>query len=135
VGEPDNAEDRRVGYEVILYHSTLTIDFDYSGDNFGVSIQEEALSELHRSQESAYNLRDSARTDHLTRANICTKLIKYPHVEDYVHALKEHDEKQLYLARQHLIDLRNIYAVITDILHKNINKIRAPKANNGVGLY
>jgi len=51
------------------------------------------------------------------------------------HALKEHDEKQLYLARQHLIDIRNIYAVISDILHKNINKIRAPKANNGVGLY
>ena len=102
----------------------------------------EALSELHRSQESAYNLRDSARADHLTRAKICTKIIKYPHVEDYSvchfrtiiptvaehlflqkHALKEHDEKQLYLARQHVIDLRNIYAVITDILHKNINKV------------
>lgn len=38
--------------------------------------------------------------------------------------LKEHDEKQLYMARQHLFDLRNIYAVLTDILHKNIVKVR-----------
>jgi len=113
----------------------LTMPKIEDGDNFGVSIQEEALNELHRSQESAYNLRDCARTDHLARAKICCKIIKYPHVEDYTHALKEHDDKQLYLARQHLIDIRNIYAVITDILHKNINKIRTPKASNGVSLY
>lgn len=39
-------------------------------------------------------------------------------------ALKEHDEKQLYIARQNLHDLRSIYAVITDMLHKNIEKVR-----------
>jgi hypothetical protein len=38
-------------------------------------------------------------------------------------ALKEHDDKQLYIARQNLSDLRNVYAVITDILHKNISKV------------
>ena len=43
----------------------------------------EVLTELHRSQESAYNLRDSARQSHLNRAKLCSKLIKYPHVEDY----------------------------------------------------
>ncbi|KAF7979381.1 hypothetical protein HWV62_42470 [Athelia sp. TMB] len=88
-----------------------------------VDISPEALNELVRSQESAYNLRDGARADHLTRAKICSKLIKYPHIEDYALSLKEHDEKQLYLAKQHLVDIRNIYAVITDILHKNINKV------------
>ncbi|KAJ3477253.1 hypothetical protein NLI96_g10596 [Meripilus lineatus] len=105
------------------------------GDNFGVQIQEEVLSELHRSQESAYNLRDSARQNYLNRAKICSKIIKYPHVEDYTLALKEHDEKQLYTARQNILDLRNVYAILTDILHKNIHKIRAPKGNNSSGLY
>ena len=37
--------------------------------------------------------------------------------------MEEHDEKQLYISRQNLHDLRNIYAVLTDILHKNINKV------------
>ncbi|KZS95913.1 proteasome activator pa28 REG alpha/beta subunit [Sistotremastrum niveocremeum HHB9708] len=105
------------------------------GDNFGVQIQEEVLSELSKSQEAAYNTRDGVRTHHLARAKICSKMIKYPHLEDYPLALAEHDEKQYYFARQHLIDIRNIYAVLTDILHKNIAKIRSPKGNNSVGLY
>ncbi|EMD41836.1 hypothetical protein CERSUDRAFT_120763 [Gelatoporia subvermispora B] len=97
------------------------------GDNFGVQIQEEVLNELHRSQESAYNLRDAARQNFANRAKICSKIIKYPHIEDYILALKEHDEKQLYVSRQNLHDLRNVYAILTDILHKNITKIRSPK--------
>ncbi|KAL0951476.1 hypothetical protein HGRIS_008164 [Hohenbuehelia grisea] len=113
----------------------LTMPKIEDGDNFGVQVQEEVLAELQRAQESSYNLRDAARQDHLTRAKISSKLIKYPHVEDYVLALREHDEKNLYFARQHLVDLRNIYAVLTDIIHKNISKIRAPKGNNSIGLY
>ncbi|KAA1468049.1 proteasome activator pa28, REG alpha/beta subunit [Dentipellis sp. KUC8613] len=113
----------------------LTMPKIEDGDNFGVQIQEEVLNELHRSQESAYNLRDNARQGHLNRAKICSKIIKYPNVEDYSIALKEHDEKQLYIARQNLFDIRNIYAVMTDVLHKNMTKLRAPKGNNAVGLY
>jgi len=113
----------------------LTMPRIEDGDNFGVQIQEEVLTELHRSQESAYNLRDSCRLHHLSRAKICSKIIKYPYLEDYTLALQEHDEKQMYLARMHIYDLRNIYAVITDILHKNIIKLRAPKGNNREGMY
>jgi len=113
----------------------LTMPKIEDGDNFGVQIQEEVLSELLRSQETAYNFRDSVRQHHLGRAKICSKLIKYPHIEDYTLSLKEHDEKQLFFARQNLVDIRNVYAVMTDILHKNIAKIRTPKGNNGVGLY
>ncbi|TFK99638.1 proteasome activator pa28 REG alpha/beta subunit [Pterulicium gracile] len=105
------------------------------GDNFGVQIQEEVLTELHRAQESAYSLRDAVRADHLTRAKICSKLIKYPHLEDYALALQDHDEKQHFLAKQHLTDIRNLYAILTDLIHKNITKIRAPKANNAANLY
>ncbi|RDB28483.1 Proteasome activator complex subunit 3 [Hypsizygus marmoreus] len=114
---------------------TLTMPKIEDGDNFGVQIQEEVLGELQRAQEGAYNMRDAARQDYLARARICSKIVKYPNVEDYTLSLKEHDEKQLYLARQHLLDIRNIYAVLTDLIHKNISKIRAPKAYNSVALY
>jgi Proteasome activator pa28 beta subunit len=43
----------------------------------------EVLAELHRAQESAYNLRDAARQDYLARAKICSKIVKYPNIEDY----------------------------------------------------
>jgi hypothetical protein len=38
-------------------------------------------------------------------------------------ALKEHDNKQIYMARQHLLDIRNIYAVLADLIQKNIAKV------------
>jgi proteasome activator subunit 3 (PA28 gamma) len=38
-------------------------------------------------------------------------------------ALREHDEKQFYMALRNLIDLRNIYAVLTDVIHKNFQKV------------
>ncbi|KAI6008370.1 proteasome activator pa28 REG alpha beta subunit [Pisolithus orientalis] len=113
------------------YSAFLPLAKVLPGDNFGIRL----LSELLRSQESAYNIRDSVRQHHLARAKICSKLIKYPNVEDYALALREHDEKQLFFARQNLIDIRNIYAVITDILHKNMAKIRSPRGNNRAGLY
>ncbi|KAJ6504387.1 proteasome activator pa28 REG alpha/beta subunit [Mycena vulgaris] len=114
---------------------SLTMPKIEGGDNFGVQIQEEVVAELLRSQDSAFNLRDAARNDYLARAKICSKLIKYPNLEDYTMALKEHDDNQFYLARQHLIDLRNIYAVLTDLIHKNIAKIRVPRSGNSVALY
>ncbi|KAJ7446421.1 proteasome activator pa28 REG alpha beta subunit [Mycena galericulata] len=114
---------------------SLTMPKIEGGDNFGVQIQEEVVAELQRSQDSAFNLRDAARNDYLARAKICSKLIKYPNIEDYTLALKEHDETQFYMARQHLIDLRNIYAVLTDLIHKNIAKIRVPKGENSIALY
>ncbi|KAK7064029.1 proteasome activator pa28, REG alpha/beta subunit [Favolaschia claudopus] len=114
---------------------SLTMPKIEGGDNFGVQIQEEVVAELLRSQESAFNLRESVKNHHLARAKICSKRIKYPNLEDYALSLKEHDEGQSYLARQHLNDLRNIYAVLTDLIHKNIAKIRAPRGNNSIGLY
>ncbi|KAJ3721623.1 proteasome activator pa28 [Lentinula raphanica] len=114
---------------------TLAIPKIEDGDNFGVGVQEEILNELHRAQESVYNLRDSARQHHLARAKICSKLIKYPYVEDYTSALIEHDEKQIFNARHHLLDIRDLYAALTDITQKNIVKIRTPRSNNNTGIY
>ncbi|KAF8338020.1 proteasome activator pa28 REG alpha/beta subunit [Cantharellus anzutake] len=113
----------------------LTMPRIEDGDNFGVQIQEEVLNELGRAQESAYGLRDTMRVQHGNRAKICSKLIKYPNVEDYVLALRDHDEKQLFMTRQHLHDVRNVYAILFDILQKNIQKIRSPKGNNSLGMY
>lgn len=39
--------------------------------------------ELHRAQESALNIRDTARRDRLSRGKICSKLVKYPDIQDY----------------------------------------------------
>ena len=36
----------------------------------------------------------------------------------FKHALHEHDEGQLYVARHHLQDIRNIYVVLTGLIRR-----------------
>ena len=38
------------------------------------------------------------------------------------HALHEHDEGQLYVARHHLQDIRNIYVVLTGLIRRTFPK-------------
>ncbi|KAF8202996.1 hypothetical protein BJ912DRAFT_942560 [Pholiota molesta] len=61
-------------------------------------------------------MRAIAGKDHLARAKLCSKLTKYPDVEDYLVALQEHDEHQLFLARQYLYDIRNIYIALVETI-------------------
>lgn len=41
------------------------------------------LEEFHGAQASALKIRDAIRANYLSRAKICSKLIKYPTVDDY----------------------------------------------------
>jgi len=114
-----------------------SLTFERSSTYFHIICWSEVLNELSRAQESAYGLRDTMRAQHGVRAKLCAKLIKYPNIEDYVVsmiavigslslvilrmaqiALRDHDEKQLFMTRQHLHDVRNVYAILFDILQK-----------------
>ncbi|KAN0060311.1 hypothetical protein ACQY0O_007640 [Thecaphora frezii] len=105
------------------------------GDTFGVSVQEEALNEVVRTQDSAYNLLATPFSTWTVRGDLAAKLVRFPHVEDYAMALREHDRKCLYRANMQLTDTRNMYAVVLDILRKNIAKISKPKSGNQMGSY
>ncbi|KAJ1029999.1 hypothetical protein NDA16_000912 [Ustilago loliicola] len=105
------------------------------GDTFGVSIQEEALNEIVRTQDSAYNLIATPFTYHSARGDLAAKLVRFPGVQDYAQALREHDRKTVYRLKMHLTDMRNMYAVVFDIVKKNIAKISKPKSGNQMGSY
>lgn len=105
------------------------------GDTFGVSIQEEALNEIVRTQDSAYNLIATPFTYHSSRGDLAAKLVRFPGVEDYKKAIEEHDRKTVYRLKMHLTDMRNMYAVVWDIVRKNIGKISKPKSGNQMGSY
>lgn len=105
------------------------------GDTFGVSIQEEALNEIVRSQDAAYNLIATPYTYHSARGDMAAKLVRFPGVQDYAEAIREHDRKSVYRLKMQLTDVRNMYAVVNDILSKNIAKISCPKSGNQMGSY
>lgn len=90
----------------------------------------EALNEVVRTQDSAYNLLSTPFSNYGVRGDLAAKLVRYPGVEDYALALREHDRKAIYRAHMQLVDTRNMYAVVLDILRKNIAKISKPKSGN-----
>ncbi|CDU17483.1 hypothetical protein YYC_02687 [Plasmodium yoelii 17X] len=97
------------------------------GNNFGVGIQEEAIQELARVEESAFNLYDAIVKYYMERAKISTKVIKYPNVLDYQEAIREIDEKEWIHIKITIIDMRNNYIMLYDLLCKNWEKVVKPK--------
>ncbi|KAL1921781.1 uncharacterized protein VTP21DRAFT_10423 [Calcarisporiella thermophila] len=105
------------------------------GDNLGVSIQEEVVSELARAEDSAVNILDAATKHYATRAKLSCKLIKYPNVEDYQRSISYLDQKDFVNWRLSFEEIRNSYAVLYDSILKNLEKIKKPKGNNSTHLY
>lgn len=121
--------------DVLKMYINLLIPQIEDGDTFGVSVQEEALNEIVRTQDSAYNLLATPLTFHTTRGDLAAKMIRFPGVHDYQHALREHDRKAILRLKMQVTDIRNMYAVCLDILTKNIARISKPKSGNQMGSY
>lgn len=105
------------------------------GNNFGVSIQEDTMAEARQVEtESATYLEQLSRY-YISRAKIISRIAKYPHIEDYRQSIRELDEKQIVCLRLTLCEMRNHYASLHDIIHKNMEKIKKPRSGNTENLY
>jgi len=105
------------------------------GNNFGVSIQEETISEVSTFCEFAKVAFDDMSRYFVTRGKVSSKIVKYPHLEDYVQYLTELDEKQFLHIRVFANDLKMIYCCMFDIINKNLEKIKMPRSQMSSNLY
>ena len=97
------------------------------GNNFGVAIQEEAILELRRVEDSAFNLCDGI-VYYASRAKLVSKFLKYPNVADYSQSIQEVDRKEWLNLKSSTIEMRNNYSMLYDLLHKNWEKVVKPRA-------
>lgn len=102
------------------------------GNNFGVDIQEEIVSELGRVEESGFNDFEEFTKYYIARAKLVTKCIKYPNMGDYKNAVYELDKKQYLTMRISVLDLRNSYSILYDTIQKNIEKIKNPRSSDHI---
>jgi len=105
------------------------------GNNFGVSIQEDTLGEVRTVETEAATFFDQISRYFTSRGSIIAKIAKYPHVQDYRRAIDELDEKQLLSLRLVLCELRNHYALLHDLITKNLEKIKKPRSSNTDSMY
>ncbi|CAG2108319.1 unnamed protein product [Medioppia subpectinata] len=97
------------------------------GNNFGVEIQQEMLIGV-----AVVELKTRLQLDQISeyfrrRAEMVTKIAKYPHSMDYRQALQEMDYKFRLFLRLFAFDLRNQYIGLHDMFTKNLNKIKEPR--------
>jgi len=102
------------------------------GNNFGVSIQEEVLNEVHRIQSESVNYLDAVSRYFMTRGKIITKFIKYPFLDDYRRAIKEVDEKEYMSLQFSLNEIKTHYMLILDVVSKNYDKIKKPRSSSNI---
>jgi len=105
------------------------------GNNFGVSIQEDVVAEARQVESEASSYLDQITRYYLQRARIISKIAKYPHVEDYRQAIKEFDSRQMLNLQNAILEMRNHYASLHDIIMKNIDKIKMPRSQNTTNMY
>jgi len=102
------------------------------GNNFGTGVQIKVLQYLSSyTQVAMDNLKGMGWMD---RANIVTKIQKYPEVDDFKYHLLTYDQKLLAKLLQKAltsVSARNGYMVVHDILIKNWNRITDPKDTQG----
>jgi len=58
------------------------------------------------------------------------QILKYPTVVDYVQTVAELDEKQFINMKLCAKDLRNNYAILFDMITKNLEKLEKPRPSN-----
>jgi len=102
------------------------------GNNFGVSIQEEVLNEVHRIEADSINYLDGISRYFITRGKIVSKVAKYPYLDDYKRAIKEVDEKEYLTLLFSVNDIKSHYLLILDLVSKNYEKIKKPRSQSNI---
>jgi Proteasome activator PA28, C-terminal len=108
----------------------LSIPQIETGANFGVQVQEDVVNEVSKVEEAAYGLCDALSRYHASRAKLVSKALKYPSVHDYRATVRELDSKQHLGARLSLLDLHNNLLILSDVIHKNMDKILSPRGES-----
>ncbi|CAG5134982.1 unnamed protein product [Candidula unifasciata] len=105
------------------------------GNNFGVSIQEDVVSEVRCVEHEVSTYLDQISVYYQKRGNIISKISKYPHIDDYRQLIKEMDEHAMVKLQNAVLEMRNHYASLFDIIMKNIDKIKMPRSLSSQNMY
>ncbi|XP_019878378.2 proteasome activator complex subunit 3 [Aethina tumida] len=100
------------------------------GNNFGVEIQENVLSDVISVHDDACGYYSRFSRYYSGRAKLVSKVIKYPAIIDYRKSIDEMDEKEYFQLSLILEKIRNKYTFLHDLIRKNLDKLKKPRTSN-----
>uniref|UniRef100_A0A8D3C664 Proteasome activator complex subunit 1 n=1 Tax=Scophthalmus maximus TaxID=52904 RepID=A0A8D3C664_SCOMX len=105
------------------------------GNNFGVAVQEKVFELLTATRTKIEGFQTQISKYYSERGDAVAKASKQPHVGDYRQLVHELDQYQYCELRLVVLDLRNTYAVLFDVITKNYDKIKKPKGDGKALIY
>ncbi|XP_029003797.1 proteasome activator complex subunit 1 [Betta splendens] len=105
------------------------------GNNFGVAVQEKVFELLTNTRTKIEAFQTQISKYYSERGDAVAKASKQPHVGDYRQLVHELDQYQYRELRLVVLDIRNTYAVLFDIINKNYDKIKRPRGDGKALIY
>ncbi|RWS23095.1 proteasome activator complex subunit 3-like isoform X2 [Leptotrombidium deliense] len=102
------------------------------GNNFGVYVQESVFGEISNVEDFFKSYRVSFIDYYTERGELIAKINRYPHSEDMRKALREVDEAMHYKCKMLLKELRDSYAILHDMICKNLKKVQSPRSSSNI---
>ncbi|KAL3040907.1 proteasome activator complex subunit 1 [Trematomus bernacchii] len=105
------------------------------GNNFGVAVQEKVFELLTNTRTKIEAFQTQISKYYSERGDAVAKASKQNHVGDYRQLVHELDRYQYSELRLAVLDIRNTYAVLFDIINKNYDKIKKPRGDGKALIY
>uniref|UniRef100_A0A8C6NLC4 Proteasome activator complex subunit 1 n=1 Tax=Nothobranchius furzeri TaxID=105023 RepID=A0A8C6NLC4_NOTFU len=105
------------------------------GNNFGVAVQEKVFELLTNTRTKIEAFQTQISKYYSERGDAVAKASKQPHVGDYRQLVHELDQYQYCELRLVVLDIRNTYAALFDIINKNYDKIKKPRGEGKALIY
>uniref|UniRef100_A0A1A8EYB1 Proteasome activator complex subunit 1 n=2 Tax=Nothobranchius korthausae TaxID=1143690 RepID=A0A1A8EYB1_9TELE len=105
------------------------------GNNFGVAVQEKVFELLTNTRTKIEAFQTQISKYYSERGDAVAKASKQPHVGDYRQLVHELDQYQYCELRLVVLDIRNTYAALFDIINKNYDKIKKPRGDGKALIY
>ncbi|KAM4543642.1 proteasome activator complex subunit 1 [Fundulus diaphanus] len=105
------------------------------GNNFGVAVQEKVFELLTNTRTKIEAFQTQISKYYSERGDAVAKASKQTHVGDYRQLVHELDLYQYNELRLVVLDIRNTYAVLFDIINKNYDKIKKPRGDGKALIY
>ncbi|XP_072536386.1 proteasome activator complex subunit 1 [Salminus brasiliensis] len=99
------------------------------GNNFGVAVQEKVFELLTNTRTKIEGFQAQITKYYSERGDAVAKASKQPHVGDYRQLVHELDQHQCCELRIVVLEIRNTYAVLFDVINKNYDKIKKPRGD------
>ncbi|XP_028288575.1 proteasome activator complex subunit 1 [Parambassis ranga] len=105
------------------------------GNNFGVAVQEKVFELLTNTRTKIEGFQTQISKYYNERGDAVAKASKQSHVGDFRQLVHELDQYQYCELRLVVLEIRNTYAVLFDIINKNYDKIKKPRGDGKALIY